>query len=112
MDDVIEKMDSYGKKDKLASFEDNEEPDSEEEDEDGEEEEDDEEEEEEEERKENDKSADELALEIKGIGLSPNSKHLTDDSKGHVSYQHNQSVNPNQSINIISQSIIIVSQSA
>jgi len=79
VDDVIEKMEFYGKKDKLASFDDNEEPDSGDEDEGDEDEEEDEEEEEE--KEEDDEGADSLALEIKGIGLSPTSKQLRDDSK-------------------------------
>ena len=81
VDDVIEKMEFYGKKDKLASFDDNEEPDSGDEDEGDEEE----EEEDEEEKEDDDEGADNLALEIKGIGLSPTSKQLRDDSKVMVS---------------------------
>ena len=73
VDDIIEKMDSYGKKDILTPFDENEEPDSE--DEDGEE--DDEEEDEAAERS-IDAGADDLALEIQGIGLSPDSKQLKD----------------------------------
>ena len=83
VDELIEKMDSFGKKDRLASFDDNEEPDSEEEDE-GEDDEEEEEEEGEGDREE-DESADNLALEIKGIGLSPNSRQLRDDSELTVS---------------------------
>ena len=92
-------MDSYGKKDRLSSFDDNEEPDSDEEDEGEDEEEEDEDEdedegdeEEEEERQadkqknEDDESANNLALEIKGIGLSPNTRQLRDDSKAQVSW--------------------------
>ena len=66
-------MDSYGKKDILTPFDENEEPDSEDE----EEGEDDEEEDEEAERS-IDAGADNLALEIQGIGLSPDSKQLKD----------------------------------
>ena len=82
VDEVIEKMDSYGKKDILASFEDNEEPESGSEDEDDSEESAAEEEDGEDEKK--DEGADELALELKGIGLSANSQQGKGDSEGEV----------------------------
>ena len=72
LEDVIEKMESYGKKDILGPFDENEEPDSDEEEE---------EEAEEEEEKSDDEGADELVLEIKGIGLSPDSKQLKQDQQ-------------------------------
>ena len=77
VDDVIDKMASYGKKDILAPFEENEEPDSEEEDEPVD---DDEEEEGAEVVVSRDTCGDDLALEIKGFGLSPDSKQLKDDA--------------------------------
>ncbi len=71
VEDIIEKMESYGKKDVLGPFDENEEPDSEDE-----EEEDEDEEEDEEEQQNGADATDDLALEIKGIGLSPDSKQL------------------------------------
>ena len=74
-DEIKEEMDSLGKGDVLAPFEENEEPDSD--DQDG----DDEDEDEEEEEGEHDASkgtGDDLALEIKGLGFSPDSKQLQD----------------------------------
>eukprot|EP00794_Sanderia_malayensis_P007169 gene7169-7975_t len=80
IEDIIEKMDAYGKRDVLGPFDENEEPDSE----DDEEEEDDEGEEEGEEDEETADATERLALEIKGIGLSPDSKQLKEPSQSGV----------------------------
>ncbi len=69
-------MESYGKKDVLGPFDENEEPDSEDE----ADEEDEESGDEEGERSGVDETVD-LALEIKGIGLSPRSKQLSEKDK-------------------------------
>lgn len=96
IEDVIEKMESYGKKDVLGPFDENEEPDSEDE----EDEEDEESGDEESERSGVDETVD-LALEIKGIGLSPRSKQLSEKDKGDITVEDAKKFLENPSVSAL-----------